>query len=180
MKKKLSLLQLFIAIVVCCGTTFCLASCSSDDEEDFFKDVTVNLSLLNENSEKVSTFKYGENIYFDMYAINNTDQGIYLTDNIYYNRYSLYVFAIYTADGLFVGFPYDFLHLSADKYELLPKGTIHWQSCWGIDPEEGAVDDIFIINVKRNPLPIGDYYTVFSFLYNGERKVYKASFRVID
>lgn len=178
MKKKLSLLQLFIAIVVCCGTTFCLASCSSDDEEEVFKDVAVKFSLINEKGEECTTFKYGENITFDLVIKNRTDQGIELLDVIDDNNYFINAFAVYTSDGQIVGYPYD--KMRNPNADLLPRGTIHWRTCWMVNPTETTDYAPFISTALKEPLPKGNYYTVFSFLYNGERKVFKASFRVIE
>ena len=178
MKKKLSLLQLFIAIAVCCGTTLCLSSCSSDDEEEIFKDVAVKFSLFNEKGEETTTFKYGENIIFDLVIKNRTDQEVELLDSFDDSNYYINAFIIYTSDGLVVGYPYDLIR-DAEPY-LLPRETIHWRTCWMVNPTETTDYAPFISTALKEPLPKGNYYTVFSFLYNGERKVYKASFRVIE
>ena len=166
----------FLFIESICG----FSACSSNDEENIFTDVEVCFSLLNAKGENCTTFKYGEKIYFDLVVKNKTDKNVYLRDNVFYNTYNINAFAVYTDNGLFVGYPFDGVNLSADKYLLLPKATIHWQSCWGMNPAESKDYDPFITESQRLPLAQGEYYTAFSFLYNGDRKVYKVFFKISE
>lgn len=181
MKEKLCLLaiqtswmKVCVNLLLCVGLITCFSSCSKEDDEE---DVKVEFSLLNDTGSKTTIFKVGENITFDLKVTNQTNEMVYLTDTLNAKEI-IKAFFIYTANGKVVGTPYDMQ--TSDKAYIPQKSSIHWQACWMIKPterDEDYYDPFFIENIKE-PLPQGDYYTLFSYIYKGERKEYRLSFKI--
>lgn len=171
-----SWMKVCISLLLCTGFATCLSSCSKEDDEE---DVYVEFSLRNDTGKKATTFKVGENITFDLRVTNHTDETVYLTDTLNAKEI-IKAFFVYSANGKIVGTPYDW-QTSEEAY-VQNNSSIHWQACWIIKPTECDEDyyDPFFIKSIKEPLPQGDYYSVFSFIYNGERKEYRVYFKIIQ
>ena len=156
-----------------------LSGCSGDDESDelmndqatFRTDIySIGYSLRNENGDRATTFKEGENIIFDVTVYNTSENEIGLADE---RVILMGAMSIYRSNGEYVGNPW----LNAfDSEELRwiiieANGRLHWSWPWKYD-ERYVHDDRFgsstsysydvsySFNVfyPLNSLPKGTYY----------------------
>lgn len=172
MEKKLSLITLLIAIVVCCSSTLCLSSCSNDDQRE---DIEVKFSLLNEKGEKATTFKSSENILFDLKVTNNTHNDIDVIKEIIEtdeSRLIINSLGIYDNKNNLLGLPYD--NILTGVVVLKPNESAHLQTCWLVNDNIEVDFSPFNVRTLKEQLPSGDYYTQFSI----NNKLYRYDFRI--
>lgn len=157
------------------------ASCSNDNDEKKQDDLEVDFFLMNEQGEKATTFKSGENIVLCADIKNNTSKLIIFFDEADYPKsvawnYLDNVFAIYESNGKLIDKAWDGISLSEI---FLPSGeTVHWQCYW----KEHKIDfpnvPPFVVDEIKSTLPKGDYYALFSHYQINSNKIYKINFKI--
>ena len=122
-----------------------MTSCNKDDEE-IRNGIDLNFCLLNANGEEQTTFKSGDNIYFDLTIVNNCDTKMVYTfeewndrvvkSGICKNGADMFLpsaeelFCVYDEAGKEVGVPYDgmFCQFTAQTWMTIePHSTSHIQ-----------------------------------------------------
>ena len=122
----------------------------------------IDYCLRNEKGITTSTFKQGENIYFDLIIKNTIEYEILLgeTREILYSAAS-----IYRSNGEYVGNPFDKLEMTKE-YRMMtikPHAYTHWYCPWTFD--EKFVSslsynlDFNSVSLKGS-LPKGTYYSM--------------------
>ena len=182
MKKNL-LLVMSAAMMLTIG----ISSCSSSDDDDVDKQQSaenktdepqsdceasvstdvyrIEYSLKNENGDRTTIFKEGENIVFDVTIHNTTQYKLSLADERDFLMGSMSVFSI---DGEYVGNPFEEIFFT-DELRWVPidaNSSLHWSCSWVYD-DRYAHDDRYgsplpyfkKCNTTFKPLPKGTYYS---------------------
>lgn len=178
--KNLRNLLLFLLIM---GTGTTALSCSSNDDdepknEEMIVDndppqncegLSVSLQLLNSDSIAMKTFRQGENIIFRLTITNNRDSTVSLPlilDVIDDNA-----FTVYDSKGNKVGKPWESRSLWNPRPRLVENHSLTFEMSWldGTAKPDLAFSDLG----KRDPLPVGNYYTLFdiNIFLNSDKKV---------
>lgn len=136
---------------------------------------------MNEQGEKTTTFKSGENIVLCANLKNSTSKLIIIFDESDHPNSIAWenlnnVFAIYENNGKLIDKAWDGISLSEI---LIPSGeTIHWQCCWKEHQTDMPNVPPFVVDEIKSPLPKGDYYAQFSHYLINNSKVYKVNFKI--
>jgi len=121
----------------------------------------IDYCLRNENGTTTSTFKQGENIYFDVMISNTTEYDLHLGEE----REILYSAAsIFRSNGEYVGNPFDGMSIT-QEYRMMtikPHANTHWWCPWTFDEKFvsslGYNLDFNALSLKKL-LPKGTYYS---------------------
>ena len=121
----------------------------------------IDYCLRNENGTATSTFKQGENIYFDVLISNTTEYDLHLGEE----REILYSAAsIFRSNGEYVGNPFDYIFIT-EEYRMMtikPHAYTHWWCPWTFDEKFvnslGHNHDFNALSLME-PLPKGTYYS---------------------
>ena len=121
----------------------------------------IDYCLRNENGTTTSTFKQGENIYFDVMISNTTEYDLHLGEE----REILYsATSIFRSNGEYVGTPFDGMDIT-QEYRIMtikPHAYNHWWCPWTFDENFvsslGYNLDFNALSLKE-PLPKGTYYS---------------------
>lgn len=129
------------------------------DEPTFTNDIySVDYILKNENGEKTSIFKKGENIIFDVTIKNTTGKEISVGDERTILGGAM---SVYRSNDEFVGNPWNdvvmTLELRMKKIEAY--GTWHLSCPWRIDTNLLSSSPIKVFPVMDS-LPVGDYFSM--------------------
>lgn len=224
MKKNFVLFGLFLG-------AFMIAGCSNDDEkapnrieieveapncavavnpiELPDEGLAIYYCLRNPEGEPTTTFKYGEDIIFDLHIVNCTDETIYIAGEEH-SRPRLFaspylekgvtdgLFNVCTKDGKYVGYPYDRgyrydLPVEKDSnswtvvwgkksiYDTQARWTASWQGKLYEDYQYGFRFPYFEWGTDNEPLPTGEYYSQFDVnLGKGATYPVRVDFRVVE
>ena len=135
MKRALLLFGVLLSLGIFCA-------CSSDDEID--NDLSVDnltngndsaadkiqfsFSLLNNDGLPTSSFKYGEDISFDLTITNKSDKELFLFNDFFLSED---LFRVYLEDGTGVGAPWtDFNSSNYVALGIAPKSAISFTCNW--------------------------------------------------
>ena len=121
----------------------------------------IDYCLRDENGTATSTFKQGENIYFDVLISNTTEYDLHLGEE----REILYSAAsIFRSNGEYVGNPFDNIFIT-EEYRMMTiksHAYTHWWCPWTFDEKFvnslGYNLDFNALSLKE-PLPKGTYYS---------------------
>ena len=174
-----------------------MTSCNKDDEE-IRNGIDLNFCLLNANGEEQTTFKSGDNIYFDLTIVNNCDTKMVYTfeewndrvvkSGICKNGADMFLpsaeelFCVYDEAGKEVGVPYDgmFCQFTAQTWMTIePHSTSHLRCTW---KETGRNEDITypICGCANMPdLSIGKYQVSFRIKYRNKANNPESDFKTI-
>ena len=174
-----------------------MTSCNKDDEE-IRNGIDLNFCLLNANGEEQTTFKSGDNIYFDLTIVNNCDTKMVYTfeewndrvvkSGICKNGADMFLpsaeelFCVYYESGKEVGVPYDgmFCQFTAQTWMTIePHSTSHLRCTW---KETGRNEDITypICGCANMPdLSIGKYQVSFRIKYRNKANNPESDFKTI-
>lgn len=174
-----------------------MTSCNKDDEE-IRNGIDLNFCLLNANGEEQTTFKSGDNIYFDLTIVNNCDTKMVYTfeewndrvvkSGICKNGADMFLpsaeelFCVYDEAGKEVGVPYDgmFCQFTAQTWMTIePHSTSHLRCTW---KETGRNEDITypICGCANMPdLSIGKYQVSFRVKYRNKANHPESDFKTI-
>ena len=166
--------------------TLALTGCSEDGIEEqlagcqasFIADAYgIGYSLKNENGDRTTTFKEGENIIFDVTIINSTGYELHLADE---RGILMGIMSVFRSDGEYVGNP---CQSASTTFELRwltveAHGRLHWSYPWIYD-ERYAHDDRYDSSTSFStkvlspvaPLPKGAYYVMMK---------YKVMYHIVD
>lgn len=142
--------------------------CSNEEEDEraVLIDYTFQLSTIEGNITKV--FRYGDNIVFDLQIINysdyditygSVDADILLGEDLFY---------VYSKDGNGIGLPWTgmYCEYTGQRSFVIPSHSIKRVCCtWKLCKEISASHPL-CKSEDNTTLPIGDYYTRFSIIYN--------------
>lgn len=156
-----------------------ITACSSDDHNET-ENIQIKLSLVNENGEETTVFNVGENIYFQIKIVNESDNMISIPGKSAPNGSILSdVFGIFSMNGDLIGTPYD--SLSEYDTEILPHQSLTLTCCWLMYPEKKAKDYYpFIVNKIKIPIEAGDYYTSCPLSIGNHDERYRVDFKIVD
>jgi hypothetical protein len=152
-----------------------ISSCSGDGIEwklvcyqtSFHADAyAIGYSLRNEDGDRATTFKEGENIIFDVTIFNATGYELHMADE---RNILMSVMSVYRSDGEYVGNPFQsaFYTMELRWITVEAHGRLHWSCSWIYD-ERYVHDDrygsstSYSTKVLSNvaPLPKGTYYVM--------------------
>jgi hypothetical protein len=167
MKRALLLFGVLLSLGIFCA-------CSSDDEID--NDLSVDnltngndsaadkiqfsFSLLNNDGLPTSSFKYGEDISFDLTITNKSDKELFLFNDFFLSED---LFRVYLEDGTGVGAPWtDFNSSNYVALGIAPKSAISFTCNW---IKALSTQWPLVKNKDFDPLPKGNYYTKFKIKY---------------
>ncbi len=165
--------------------------------------------LRNPEGEPTTTFKYGEDIIFDLHIENCTDENIFIAGEEH-AKPKLFttpylerdvkngLFNVCTKSGKYVGYPYD----KGYRYDLpsekdynpvtkvwakndilyLPtRWTASWQGKVYEDYQYGRRFSYYDSGTDNEPLPVGEYYSQFDVnLGKGATYPVRVDFRVVE
>lgn len=189
MKKKFYLPLMACLLLI--GATGC--SSDSDVNEPARQDLTVTYYLTNEAGEVKTTFSYGEEIFFHLTVGNNTDATVTFSslEDLYGSEWTLEkedeivnaiknsLFAVYTAQGQFVGNPWTLID-SKECVSIKPQQSVEIAIPW----QKYSRRTIQLARKYSKfgdyaPLQKGSYYTQHTlYRQNAAPKTYKAEFKV--
>ncbi len=194
MKKILAFGSVFLFILC----SFVLTLSCSKDQDEVRNGIDLNFRLLNANGEEQTTFKSGDNIYFDLTIVNNCDTKIVYTfeewndrvikSGICENGADMFLpsadelFCVYDETGKEVGVPYDgmFCQFSEQTWMTIePHSTFHLRCTW---KETGRNEDITypICGCANMPdLSIGKYQVSFRIKYRNKANNHESDFITI-
>lgn len=155
--------------------TLALTGCSEDGIEEqlagcqasFIGDAYgIGYSLKNENGDRTTTFKEGENIIFDVTIINSTGYELHLAEE---RDILMGIMSVFRSDGEYVGNPFQsaFYTMELRWITIEAHSRFHWSCSWIYD--ERYVHDgrygsstSYSTNVLSPvaPLPKGAYYVM--------------------
>ena len=166
--------------------TLALTGCSEDGIEEqlagcqasFIGDAYgIGYSLKNENGDRTTTFKEGENIIFDVTIINSTGYELHLADE---RGILMGIMSVFRSDGEYVGNPFQsaFYTMELRWITVEAHGRLHWSYPWIYD-ERYAHDDRYGSSTSYStnvlspvaPLPKGAYYVMMK---------YKVMYHIVD
>jgi len=176
-----------------------LTSCSKDDgssdpvaietmETDqhqpiMVDDIRIDFKILNTDSVAMKTFKEGENFYFTLSLTNVGTETLYLPD-----RQEIIgdeAFKVFSADGKYVGIPWDGRVITIQRHDLHPNTTWTIWSAWLTysvrDKEAMRIAGFELYKFQGHlPLPKGSYYTEFEItIHNGKKVKLRKDFKII-
>lgn len=149
-----------------------VSSCSSDDEigsshsnsdlksnvDSISEIIQISFSLLNEKDIPTSSFKYGEDICFELIITNNSNKALFFFDDIFLGDD---LFRVYLEDGTDMGTPWTSIGTEFVAVGIEPKASMHRTCRWiGMRADKPIEKDR-----ELAPLPKGNYYTNFSIKY---------------
>ena len=153
-----------------------MSSCSSEDGIDeqlagyqascLSDAYGIGYSLRNENGDRTTTFKEGENIIFDVTILNATGYELHMADE---RGILMSVMSVFRSDGEYVGNPFQSAYSTMELRWITVEahGRLHWSCSWIYD--ERYVHDgrygsstSYSTNVLSPvaPLPKGAYYVM--------------------
>ena len=166
--------------------TLALTGCSEDGIEEqlagcqasFIGDAYgIGYSLKNENGDRITTFKEGENIIFDVTIINSTGYELHLADE---RGILMGIMSVFRSDGEYVGNPFQSASTTLELRWITVEahGRLHWSYPWIYD-ERYAHDDRYGSSTSYStnvlspvaPLPKGAYYVMMK---------YKVMYHIVD
>ena len=167
MKRKLVLLSILLSLGMFCA-------CSSDDEID--NDLSVDdltngtdsvadiiqfsFSLLNNDGLPTSSFKYGEDICFELTVTNKSNKELLLFNDFFLGED---LFRVYLENGTGVGTPWtDYNSSNYIALGIAPKSSISFTCNW---IKALSTKWPLAKNKDFDPLPRGNYYTKFKIKY---------------
>lgn len=193
----MELKRLLFSLIAIALLVTCMTSCDKDDEETR-NGIDLNFRLLNANGEEQSTFKSGDNIYFDLTIVNNCDTKMIYTfeewndkvikSGICENGADMFLpsaeelFCVYDESGKEVGVPYGgmFCQYSAQTWMTIEAhSTSHLRCAW---KETGRSEDITypICGSSNMPdLSIGKYKVSFRIKYRNKANSPKSDFKTV-
>ena len=153
-----------------------MSSCSSEDgieeqlagyQTSFLADAYgIGYSLRNEDGDRTTTFKEGENIIFDVTIFNATGYELHMADE---RDILMSVMSVYRSDGEYVGNPFQSAFYTMELRWITVKahGRFHWSCSWIYD-ERYVHDDRYDSSTSYStnvlspvaPLPKGAYYVM--------------------
>ena len=153
-----------------------MSSCSSEDgieeqlagyQTSFLADAYgIGYSLRNEDGDRTTTFKVGENIIFDVTIFNATGYELHMADE---RDILMSVMSVYRSDGEYVGNPFQsaFYTMELRWITVEAHGRFHWSCSWIYD-ERYVHDDRYDSSTSYStnvlspvaPLPKGAYYVM--------------------
>ena len=135
------------------------ASCLSDA-------YGIGYSLRNENGDRTTTFKEGENIIFDVTILNATGYELHMADE---RGILMSVMSVFRSDGEYVGNPFQSAYSTMELRWITVEahGRLHWSCSWIYD-ERYVHDDRYGSSTSYStnvlspvaPLPKGAYYVM--------------------
>ena len=177
--KKSSILWMFAMLMLAVGISSCNSNYEDSEPIDAPLDVPpsipqarfqtdyyhIGYSLRNEKGITTSTFKEGENIYFDVTINNTTEYELHLGESRAILCRSA---SIFRSDDEYVGNPFDHMDMTME-YRMMtiePHGNRHWYCPWtfderyvrslGYDQPEQLIKTLSL----KEPLPKGTYYSM--------------------
>ena len=121
--------------------------------------IQISFSLLNDNGLPTSSFKYGEDICFELTVTNKSDKVLFLSNDFFMD---VDLFRVYLEDGTDMGTPWTSFGSDYVARGIQPKMSTRFACNWikafsTIQPLKK--------NKEYSPLPGGKYYTSFKVYY---------------
>lgn len=195
MKKYLYFLMSAVLIVMSAG-------CSSEGEDiNNTEGIITTFHLLNENGEETTTFKSGENIFFDLEIVNNCDTMMVFTSenqnniviqqgiskdgaDLFFPLSNEDLFSIYDKKGEKIGNPYTGLYCNTSFMKVIePHSNYHARCNWKETGEGFWQPDVTFPFCKlgsMEDLPVGEYYISFRIKCRNNAKDPKSQFKTLS
>lgn len=174
---------LFVLGVLLSAGMFC--ACSNSDEiesnplssgeltneaDEADSKIQISYSLLNDYGLPTSSFKYGEDICFELTITNKSDKVIFI-----YNDFILDedLFRVYLEDGTDMGTPWTSFGSNYVAIGIEPKGSMRIACNW---IKAFSTHQPLTKKKDFNPLPCGKYYTSFKVYYRNLDKIQQDEF----
>lgn len=194
MKKK-SLLWISVLLLM-------LVGCSSEGEYlNNNEGIIPTFRLLNENGEETTTFKSGDNIYFDLEIVNNCDTMMVFTSesqndiviqqgiskegaDLFFPLSNEELFSVFDKNGKKIGNPYTGLYCNTSFMKVIePHSKYHARCNWKETGEGFRQPDVTFPFCKlgsMEDLPIGEYHISFRIKYRNNAKDPRSQFKTIS
>lgn len=171
--------------------TAILTACSSEEDEiNNNEDICVSFRLLNEKGEETSTFKSGENLFFDLQITNNSNTTMVFSSerlndmvvqlgisengaDMFFPLSSEDFFCVYDKEGRKIGVPYTGIYCSGGCCKVIESHSAYNARCnWKATMDglwhHGNVTYPLCKVDSMDDLPIGEYYVSFSIKYRNK------------
>lgn len=164
-----------------------MVSCEkpSDSIDNLKTDISMEVYLTDNTGERRSTFKYKEEIVFNVEITNNTDKNLYIPDQQvflereYNSTNRIDVFPVYKTDSVLVGYPWSGMTYGISE-KILPGNKLIISIPWQDNSKFYYGNKMFIKEIRLTPLPIGGYYTLYTIFTEDGKYTRKAEFVVIQ
>ena len=141
--------------------------------------------LTDNTGERRSSFRYQEEIVFNVEITNNTEKILYIPDQQvflereYNSTNRIDVFPVYKTDGLLVGYPWSGMSDGISE-KIVPGKNLIISIPWQDNSKFYYGNKLFTKENRLTPLPIGRYYTLFTIFTEDGNYTSKAEFVVIQ